>query len=119
MRVLALLAMLAAPAAAQDACPWGGAVRKVQDLDTDTYVGSFEDEVLFGRVDGLPQCDTTVAAVRAAVKRPGCHLYADRPDALGIEMVLDCMLSETDGTPPDGITVWLSTTATEALLSEE
>ena len=119
MRVLALLALIAAPAAAQDACPWGGAVRKVQNLDTDTYVGSFEDAALFGRIDGLPQCDTTVAAVRAAVKRPGCSLYSDRPDALGIEMVLDCMLRETDGTPPHGITVWFSTTATEALLSGE
>jgi hypothetical protein len=111
-----LAAALALPAAGQEQCPWGGAVARVQDLDRDVYVDRFESETLFARVEGLPACDVTVAEVREAAARPECALYADRPDALGIEMVLDCLLEQTDGQPEDGTTVHVSSTATRILL---
>ncbi|RMH52635.1 MAG: hypothetical protein D6686_02070 [Alphaproteobacteria bacterium] len=116
LRLIAAALIAAAPAAAQEGCPWGGAVRRANQLHVDIFVKRFDDPVLFARIDGHPACDVTVEAVRQAARRPDCALYADRPDALGIEMALHCLLSETGDRPEAGTTVWISSAATAALL---
>ncbi|MEM9049524.1 MAG: hypothetical protein AAGC92_12485 [Pseudomonadota bacterium] len=115
---LVLALSLPLPASAQDACPWGGAVRKVQELDGEVFFDLFDSETMFGRVRDMPACDTTLDAVRAAAKRPGCHLYADRPDALGWEMVFSCLLQQTDDSPPSGTVILFNSQGAELLAPE-
>ncbi|MEL6234094.1 MAG: hypothetical protein AAFR46_06775 [Pseudomonadota bacterium] len=116
--LLALALTVPVPVLAQEACPWGGAVRRVQDFDGEVFFGTFASDSLFGRIENMPQCDTTLEQVRAAVKRPACGLYADRPDALGIEIVLTCLMAETDDQPENGTIIYFNERGAELLAPE-
>lgn len=118
-RALALALLLAAPAAAQDACPWGGAVAKVQKLPQAITFGASADPDIVGFVEEFPGCEVTIPAVRAAARLPACAPYADRPDALGMEMVFHCLLEKTAGDPPAGTHVNISAIALQRLLKEQ
>jgi hypothetical protein len=111
------LLLLADPVSGQDACPWGGAVAKVQRLPQEITFGTFAELDVFGRVQEIPDCVITVAAVRDAAKHPACGIYAGRPDALGMEMVFSCLLEKTNGDPPAGTHVDISALAAQRLLS--
>ncbi|RMF35853.1 MAG: hypothetical protein D6754_12540 [Alphaproteobacteria bacterium] len=121
MRAIAILLalLIALPAVAQEGCPWAGSVSRVKRLEHGVILETIDDPDVLGRVEGHPNCEITVEEVRAAAKRPACNLYADRPDALGLEMVLHCLLEETDGLPPDGTHVYLSGKAAERLMRRE
>lgn len=118
-RAALAVALLAAPAAAQEGCPWGGAVAKVQKLPQQITFGASVDPDIVGHVVEFPGCEVTIPAVRAAAKLPACAPYADRPDALGMEMVFHCLLEKTAGDPPAGTHVNISAIALQRLLKEQ
>ncbi|HEU0222554.1 MAG TPA: hypothetical protein VFR34_10160 [Paracoccaceae bacterium] len=115
----ALACALAGAAAAQEPCPYGGAVAKVQKLPQEIGFANFTETDVFGRVEGFPDCEVTVEEVRQAASLEGCALYADRPDALGMEMVFSCLLEKTAGDPPAGTLVYVSAIAAQRLLGNE
>lgn len=111
----ALVLLAALPAAAQELCPYGGAVVKVQNLPQELIWDNLEAEGIAGRVEGLPDCEITVEAVRAAAATPACRLYAQRPDALALEMVFSCLLEKTGGNPKEGTHIAINALALSQL----